>query len=108
MYKERDNRDVVIKNMIEDLDFAYEHIQATSSVNSSTLTKWAAAALKSRVCLFEAAYRRYHKLTGLEITPEELYRHAASAAKLVMDNSGLSLNTATGTKGCLLYTSRCV
>lgn len=80
MYKERDNRDVVIKNMIEDLDFAYEHIQATSSVNSSTLTKWAAAALKSRVCLFEAAYRRYHKLTGLEITPEELYRHAASAA----------------------------
>lgn len=99
MYKERDSRDIIIRNMIEDLDFAYEHIQATSSVNSSTLTKWAAAALKSRVCLFEAAYRRYHKLTGLEITPEELYRHAASAAKLVMDNSGLSLNTATGTKG---------
>ena len=99
MYKERDSRDVIIRNMIEDLDFAYEHIQATSSVNSSTLTKWAAAALKSRVCLFEAAFRRYHKLTGLEITAEELYAQAAGAAKLVMDNSGLSLNMATGTKG---------
>lgn len=99
MYKNRDSRDVIIRNLIADLDFAYEHIQATSSTGSSTLTRWAAAALKSRVCLFEAAYRRYHNLTGLEITPEELYREAAKAAKLVIDNSGCSLNTATGKKG---------
>ena len=91
MYKDR--------NLIADLDFAYEHIQATSSTGSATLTRWAAAALKSRVCLFEAAYRRYHNLTGLEITPEELYREAAKAAKLVIDNSGCSLNTAAGKKG---------
>ena len=99
MYKDRDSRDVIIRNLIADLDFAYEHIQATSSTGSSTLTRWAAAALKSRVCLFEAAYRRYHNLTELEITPEELYREAAKAAKLVIDNSGCSLNTATGKKG---------
>ena len=94
MYKDRDSRDVIIRNLIADLDFAYEHIQATSSTGSATLTRWAAAALKSRVCLFEAAYRRY-----LEITPEELYREAAKAAKLVIDNSGCSLNTAAGKKG---------
>ena len=99
MYKDRDSRDVIIRNLIADLDFAYEHIQATSSTGSATLTRWAAAALKSRVCLFEAAYRRYHNLTGLEITPEELYREAAKAAKLVIDNSGCSLNTAAGKKG---------
>ena len=99
MYKERDSRDVIIRNMIEDLDFAYEHIQATASENSSTLTKWAAAALKSRVCLFEASYRRYHQLEGLEISTDKLFNEAADAAKLVMDNSGLSLNTAVGTKG---------
>ena len=87
MYKDRDSRDVIIRNLIADLDFAYEHIQATSSTGSATLTRWAAAALKSRVCLFEAAYRRYHNLTGLEITPEELYREAAKAAKLVIDNT---------------------
>lgn len=99
MYKERDSRDVIIRNLIADLDFAYEHIRATSSSGSATLTKWAAAALKSRVCLFEAAYRRYHNLTGLEISPEELYREAAKAAKLVIDNSGCALNTAAGKKG---------
>lgn len=99
MYKNRDSRDVIIRKMIEDLDFAYNHIQATHSENSSTLTKWAAAAFKSRVCLYEASYRRYHKLTGLEISAEELYRQAISAAKLVIDNSGLSLNTAAGAKG---------
>jgi hypothetical protein bacD2_20761 len=99
MYKERDSRDVLIRNLIADLDFAYTNIQATSSTGSSTLTKWAAAALKSRVCLYEAAYRRYHNLSGLEITPEELYAEAAKAAKLVIDNSGCSLNKAAGTKG---------
>lgn len=31
MYKDRDSRDVIIRNLIADLDFAYEHIQATSS-----------------------------------------------------------------------------
>lgn len=40
MYKERDSRDVIIRNLIADLDFAYEHIQATSSTGSSTLTRW--------------------------------------------------------------------
>ncbi|MDL2211224.1 RagB/SusD family nutrient uptake outer membrane protein, partial [Bacteroides sp. OttesenSCG-928-M17] len=99
MYKDRDSRDVIIQNMIEDLDFAYEHIQATSTKNSSTLTKWAAAALKSRVCLFEASWRRYHKVKGVEISEEELYHQAADAAGLVIDNSGLSLNTASGAKG---------
>ena len=74
MYKDRDSRDVIIRNLIADLDFAYEHIQATSSTGSSTLTRWAAAALKSRVCLFEAAYRRYHNLTELEITPPRARR----------------------------------
>ncbi len=99
MYKDRDSRDVIIRAMIDDLDFAYEHIRTTSSVNSSTLTRWTAAAFKSRVCLFEASYRHYRGLTGLTMTAEELFRQAAAAAKLVMDNSGHALNTAARTKG---------
>ena len=99
MYKDRDSRDVIIKNIISDLDFAYNNIQAKSSKGSSTITKWAVAALKSRICLFEASYRKYHKLTGLELSTEELYQQAAKAAKLVIDNSGLSLNSNNGTKG---------
>ncbi|MFR9523570.1 MAG: RagB/SusD family nutrient uptake outer membrane protein [Rikenellaceae bacterium] len=99
MYKDRDSRDVIIANMISDLDYAYENISAKSSTGSSMVTKWAAAALKSRVCLFEASYRKYHELTGMTYSAADLYAEAASAAKLVMDNSGLALNTSSGTKG---------
>lgn len=107
MYKDRDSRDVIISNIIADLDFAYENITTTSSVGSSLISKWAAAALKSRVCLFEASYRKYHDLKGLEITPAQLYAEAAKAAQLVMDGSGHSLNTAAGTRGAYrdLFTS---
>ncbi len=99
MYKNRDSRDVIIRNIMSDLDFAYNHIEATSSTGSSTLTKWAAAALKSRICLFEASYRKYHGITGMEYSAEELYAAAAEAAAIVMNDSGLSLNTSRGQKG---------
>ena len=51
MYKDRDSRDVIIRNLIADLDFAYEHIQATSSTGSATLTRWAAALQVARLPL---------------------------------------------------------
>lgn len=106
MYKNRDSRDVIVKNMIADLDFAYANIQTTSSVGSSLVTKWAAAGLKSRICLFEASFRKYHGIKG-ELTPDYLFEQAAAAAQLVMDGSGHSLNTAKGTRGAYrdLFTS---
>lgn len=106
MYKDRDSRDVIVKNIIADLDFAYENIQTTSSNGSSLVTKWAAAAFKSRVCLFEASFRKYHGISG-ELSSAELYRQAAAAAQIVMDGSGHSLNTAKGTRGAYrdLFTS---
>ena len=106
MYKNRDSRDVIVKNMIADLDFAYANIQTTSSVGSSLVTKWAAAGLKSRICLFEASFRKYHGIKG-ELTPDYLFEQAAEAAQLVMDGSGHSLNTAKGTRGAYrdLFTS---
>ena len=99
MYKNRDSRDVIIRNMIADLDFAYDNIIATTAKSSSTLTKWAAAALKSRVCLFEASWRRYHNLINGEYTAEELYQQSVNAAKAVIDNGGMRLNTSNGNKG---------
>ena len=101
MMKPRDSREYVMDKVLEDLTFASTYClsDAKFTKGSALINKWVALAFKSRVCLFEAAYRRYHNLTGLEITPEELYREAAKAAKLVIDNSGCSLNTAAGKKG---------
>ncbi len=94
MYKARDSRDVIIRNMIADLDFAWEHINIEGSTGNSLVSKYAAMAFKSRVCLFEASYRKYHGLTGLtEYTVDQLYNLAADAAKKVMDSQKFSINT---------------
>lgn len=99
----RDSRDVIIRHIIEDLDFAYANITTTGKTNGSSLVnKWTAAGFKSRVCLFEAAWRKYHKddqldfaRTGCtEYTPEALYKLAADAAKEVMDKGPYKLVTA--------------
>ena len=101
MYKDRDSRDVIIRNLIADLDFAYEHIQATSSTGSATLTRWAAAALKSRVCLYEGTFRKYHSREPSSDKPwqaeynadNKFLREAAAAAKEIMDKGPYSLVT---------------
>lgn len=58
LYKPRDPRELVIQNILKDLDYAIEHL--TSSREVYTVTKWTALALKSRICLFEGTFRKYH------------------------------------------------
>lgn len=100
----QDTRDLIITKILEDLDFAYNNItEASKTENSSIVNKWVAMGFKSRVCLFEAAWRKYHANDELDIartgctqyTADELYRLAASAAKEVMDNSPYTIHTGT-------------
>jgi len=106
MFKARDSRDLIIKKIIEDLDYAAANMKNVSP-DKSTPDKWCAYFLKSRVCLFEASYRKYHNLTASETTQEkfsnytveQLYELSASAAKAIMDGGNFSLNTAAGNKG---------
>lgn len=97
----RDSRDVIIRHIIEDCDFAFQHIQADNSSNSGAclVNKWCALLLKSRICLFEASWRKYHAGTafvfGCEISPDELFSLAADAASTVMQSGVFSLHTST-------------
>ena len=91
LYASRDSRDLIIKKIIEDLDYAFQNILEVNPTGDSNLVnKWCAAFLKSRICLFEASWRKYHKnsayVEGLVITPEELFEDAANAAKLIIDS----------------------
>ena len=60
LYKGRDSRDLVMSKVIEDLDFAIEHLSPTKE--TYRVSEWTALALKSRVCLFEGTYRKYHSV----------------------------------------------
>ena len=100
----RDSRDVIVRHIIEDCDYAFEHIQADNSSASKAclVNKWCALLLKSRVCLFEASWRKYHAgtdfVSGCEISASELYQEAAGAAAKIMQDGPFSLHGGTAYK----------
>ena len=84
-------------HVLEDLDFACENISRTKDETGSLVTKWVAYALKSRICLFEASFRKYHTELGLTDSADEWYQEAVRAAETVMKESGHSIYTGEGT-----------
>lgn len=64
LYAARDSRELVMTHMIEDIDFAIENLPDNSEEkNVYRATKGAALALKSRFCLFEGTFRKYHGIS---------------------------------------------
>lgn len=105
LYKTQDSRDVIISKMIEDFDFAAANITEDKiTPNSNRVNRWTALFFKSRVCLFEASFRKYHAtgskygkdyLKDCKITAEELYRQAADAAQEIIEKGPYRLYTGT-------------
>lgn len=105
LYKTQDSRDVIISKMIEDLDFAAANITEDKiTPNSNRVNRWTALFFKSRVCLFEASFRKHHAtgskygkeyLKDCKITAEELYRQAADAAQEIIEKGPYRLYTGT-------------
>ncbi len=95
LYGERDSRKLVMDSVLRDLDFAIKNISAESEPTRTRITKTAALALKSRICLFEGTYRKYHEEIGLKSTADEWLREAAIAAAAVIDTKLYSLHKAS-------------
>jgi len=93
LYKKRDSRTFVMDKILEDLNFASENCLADKAlVESSTLiNKWVALALKSRICLYEGTYRKYHTGLGLTDSADKFLREAVSASESLMKNSPYGL-----------------
>lgn len=93
LYKARDPRQLVMKHMIEDIDYAIENLPAKADEKSSPyrVTKGAALALKSRFCLYEGTYSKYHNLPATEADYTYYLQQAADAAKTLMDRDEYKL-----------------
>ncbi|PWJ57943.1 putative outer membrane starch-binding protein [Dyadobacter jejuensis] len=74
----------VMDSVLTDLNFAIAHLPLPKDTELGRLHKYAAAALKSRICLWEGTYRKYHGL-GDE---QKFLQEAVDASEMVM-NSGL-------------------
>lgn len=89
LYKARDSRELVMTNMLADIDYAIENLPTKEEETSSPfrVNRWAALALKSRFCLYEGTYRKYHNLT-LEGHDYAYYLQQAADAAEELINSG--------------------
>ena len=91
LYKPRDSRELVMTKMLEDIDYAIANLP--SAVSTYHVNRWSALALKSRFCLFEGTYRKYHnlQLEG-DHTAEDYLDLAAKAAYEIMTSGPYKLH----------------
>ena len=90
--KPQDGRDVVVENIIKDLDEAIRLLP--SKVSLYEVNKYTAMALKSRVCLFEGTFRKYHagKTFNKNNLPyEDLLQECAKVSKELIESGKYSL-----------------
>lgn len=89
LYAARTPREEVMDNVLADLNFATEKLPDDWGDGNAPgrLNRWCALAVKSRLCLFEGTWRKYHGGSNPDIWLQE----AASAAKEIMDNGPYAL-----------------
>lgn len=95
LYEGRQSRASIADKIKEDLDFAMANIKTKKDATSSTITSTVAAALKSRVCLWEGTFRKYHTEAGLQSTANQWLQEAVTASQFVMD-AGYSIYMGDG------------
>jgi hypothetical protein len=94
-------------SVLADIDFACANIKSLNDPTRTTITKYVAYAYKSRICLFEGTFRKYHTELNLQSTATTWLNNAAASAKEIMDKGGFSINTngGPGTSYRQLFTS---
>lgn len=96
LFNPRDNREVIMQHMLEDVNYAIENLPESSS--QFRVNKYTALALKAQFCLFEGTFRKYHDdESTLSTLPQDAaswdfyLTEAAAAAKAIMDSGKYSL-----------------
>jgi len=89
LYAARTPREEAMTKVLEDLNFATEKLPNSWNDGGAPgrLNRWNALLVKSRVCLFEGAWRKYHGGANANMWLEE----AAKAAKELMDTGPYKL-----------------
>lgn len=83
--KARDPRTLIMDSVLADIDFAIEHLDKAKSVER--VTRWTALALKSRICLYEGTWRKYH--TEFNLPDADKFLNECVTASLELMNSGV-------------------
>ena len=87
LFRPRDSRDFIMDKILDDLTYAIDNISDKKDLYN--VTHWTALALKSRICLFEGTFRKYHGIAGHETFLEA----CATISKRFIDESPYSIYT---------------
>lgn len=97
LFEARQPRKQVMDSVLRDIDMAINYLPASWST-PGRVNKYVALALKSRLCLYEGTYRKYHNLGDYE----KYLNQCVDASALLMSSGKYSLyktgNTATDYK----------
>lgn len=85
LYETRNSRMEVMDKVLDDLNFATKYLPNDWKDGNAPgrLNRWCALLIKSRLCLFEGTYRKYHQLSDYE----RWIKEAKDAAYLVITES---------------------
>ena len=85
LYGPRQNRNDVMDKMLEDLNYAVEHMGSKNASSRTAYNVYVAQAIKAQICLFEGTYSKYHK--NDEARAKKYLAEAKKAAEAII-NSG--------------------
>jgi len=85
----RDPRDFVVQKIMEDFEFAAQHVNPASE--SGAVNKWVVLQEFSRFALYEGTYRKYHNELNLVSSADDFLTKAHQAAERIMNEGGFQI-----------------
>ena len=100
LYAPCDDREYVMHQVLEDLNFACQNLSGDTKYNG-VVNKWVALAFKARVCLYEGTFRKYHSVNPSTNVAwnnnyeksADLLQECVNAADELMKSGNFSLHT---------------
>jgi hypothetical protein len=86
----RDARDFVVQKIMEDFEFAAQHVLPKAATGS--LSKWVVLQEYSRFTLYEGTFRKYHEELNLQSTANEFLEKTITLTNNIIDNGGFQIH----------------
>ena len=91
LYGKRHDRNSVMDNVLNDLNYAVENMGDKNADSRTAYNVHVVNAIKSRVCLFEGTYAKYHQKDNARA--EKYLKEAVTASEAIMDNKMFALTS---------------
>ena len=85
----RQDRNIVMDNVLADLNYAVENMGKKNAESRTAYNIYVAQAMKSRVCLYEGTYAKYHQNDAARA--EKYLKEAKAAAEAIINSGNFEL-----------------